>query len=142
LTGSGPKTDLAWLGTDGPPGTGFTAKHHSLVTYQGHGMVQQQEMRCDGCKLLPLLQFGLRLAWRFQIFEWIWPTTDLALIGTDGPPEAGFTAQHHSLVTCQGHGMVHQWQMKCNGCKLLQFGLSLAILTLPNFWLDSAQKLT
>jgi hypothetical protein len=60
LTGSGPKADMAWLGTDAPPSeAGLTAKHHSLVTYQGHGMVQQQEMRCNGCKLL---HFGLRLA--------------------------------------------------------------------------------
>jgi hypothetical protein len=61
LTGSGPKTDLAWIGTDGPPGAGFMAKHHPLVSFQGHGMVQQQEMRCNGCKLLQL-QFGLRFA--------------------------------------------------------------------------------
>jgi hypothetical protein len=66
---------LTWLGTDAPPGAAFTAKHHSLVTYQGHGMVQQQQMRCNGCKLL---EFGLRWVGHFQTFE-IWPKNWLDL---------------------------------------------------------------
>jgi hypothetical protein len=39
---------MAWCDTDGPPGAGFTLNHHSLDSYGGHGMVQQQLIRCLG----------------------------------------------------------------------------------------------
>jgi hypothetical protein len=39
---------MAWYDTDGPPGAGCTLNHHSLDPYGGHGMVQQQLIRCLG----------------------------------------------------------------------------------------------
>jgi hypothetical protein len=74
FTGSGPKTDLAWHRWSAI-GAGFTAQHHSLVTYQGHGMVQHQWMRCHGCKLL---QFGLRMDIYSILLTCSCPKTDLA----------------------------------------------------------------
>jgi hypothetical protein len=38
--------NMAWGDTDGPPGAGCTLKHHSLDPYGGHGMAQQQPIRC------------------------------------------------------------------------------------------------
>jgi hypothetical protein len=51
--------EVTWLGTDGPPGACFTTKHHSLVTYGGRGMVQQQQKRYHGYKLQVLIQIWM-----------------------------------------------------------------------------------
>ena len=115
----GPATKWTWLGRDGPPGACFTAKHHSLVTYEGHGMAQQQHMRCHGCKLH---EFWLRAVWVLGNF-WQGPAKKWTWLCRDGPPGACFTSKHHSLVTYGGHGMVQQQQMRFHGCKLCGFWL-------------------
>jgi hypothetical protein len=40
--------NTAWGDTAGPPGAGCTLEHRSFNLYGGHGMVQQQLIRCLG----------------------------------------------------------------------------------------------
>ena len=128
--GQGPAKKWTWHGRDGPPGACFTSKHHSLVTYGGHGMVQQQQMRCHGRKQHELWLDGsgwmIQNDWQSQAKKWTW-------LGRDGPPGACFTAKHHPLVSYGGHGMVQKQQMRCHGCKPHEFWPRAGWM-LRNFW--------
>ncbi len=95
----------AWGDTAGPPGAGCTLKHHSLELnpFGGHGMIQQQMIRCLGWKGL---QFLLGLA----------PCLCQTFPDTAGRPlGAGCTLKHHSLDLYRGHVMVQQQMIWCLG---------------------------
>ena len=115
----------------------FATSIHTSVTYGRHGMVQQQQMRCHGCKPHEFwLRFGwvLRKFWQRLAKKWTW-------LGRDGPPGACFTSKHHSLVTYGGHGMVQQQQMRCHGCKPHEFWLR-AVWVVQKFWQGPAKQWT
>ena len=100
-------------------------------------MVQQQQMRCHGCKLrefLPRAGWVLRKFWQGPAKKWTGIGRD------DGPPGACFTKKHHPLVTYGGHGMVQKQQMRCHGCKPHEFWPRAGWM-LRNFWQNPATKM-
>jgi hypothetical protein len=125
-----PTKKVTWLGRDDvPPGACFTAKQNSLVSYGGHGMVQQLLLRCHGCKQQ---EFWPRVSWMPWNFWQDWVKRVTWLSRDDVPPGACFTAKYHSLVSYGGHGMVQQLLLRCHGCKQHEFWPRVSWMVLWN----------